>query len=82
MVSWYHQPGEFQPIRVMAHAGYRGAQYPQRIAQADGEFAIDTVLSHWREPDFEYFGVRLENGVRVLLRHSLDGDDWALKTGI
>lgn len=79
MVNGNRQPGEFQPARVMALAGYRGAQRPQRIAQAGREFQINTVLRQWREPDFEYFLVRLDNGSEVLLRHTLDGDDWALR---
>ena len=65
---------------MVSHAGYRGAERPVQVVSHGVRREIREIVQRWREPEHEYFRVRLDDDTLQVLRHTLDADDWELAT--
>lgn len=63
-------------IRVICHAGYRHAERPAFVDHQGIRRRVVEIRRSWRDPEFEYFEVTLDDSQILLLRHTLDREDW------
>lgn len=64
---------EGEPLEVVAYAGYRGDERPERFRSLQGWREVREVLDRWYGPADTYFKIRADDGHLYILRRSADG---------
>ena len=67
---------EWHAVKVTCHHGYRGEERPTAVRLADIHYDIKRILKTWREPSGEFFLVEINADRMLLLRHTLEQNDW------
>lgn len=65
-------------IRVEAHAGHRGDEYPRRFHIGDRVHEVVESLDCWLSPERRYFKLRTEDGGIYILYYD-EQEGWGLQ---
>ncbi len=63
-------------LKVGCYAGYKGMERPMAVEWQGSVRPVAEILERRYEPDGAAFKVRLEGGVRLILRYNSGTDCW------
>lgn len=69
-----------RPIRVEAHSGYKDSEEPRAVFLDGDRHQIAGIGDRWVDPEADYFKVRTEHGLLLLLKRNRNEDVWYLVT--
>ena len=73
------------PIHVESYSGYKADEYPVSFFWDDRKHEIEEIIDRWHDRNpvvdwlaTDYFKVRTEQGIRCILKHDIETDQWLL----
>ncbi len=73
------------PIQVESYAGFKADESPRRFCLQDAWIEVADIVDRWYEaglnpewPRANYFKVVDAEGIKYLLKHDLESDQWYL----
>ena len=69
-------------LHVETYCGYRSDERPTRFTLGTRPHEIASIEDQWREPEGEYYKVRIEDGRSFILCYSPEKDQCTLQHGL
>ncbi|MBI5025402.1 MAG: hypothetical protein HZC12_01475 [Nitrospirae bacterium] len=63
-------------IKVVAHSGYRGEEYPKAIIIEDVRHEVSEIIKQWIEPGKRYFRIKINKDSIYTVYYDEDLREW------